>query len=395
MEGGRSQIQADLVIVDDFLPTDLSAFRWVEYSHYMERYDFAILSTEGWNRFRAPLSWEDALAQSPIAADKKWRVQKFPDNTLERADLGYVTFLANAWSALPWFRATATPFVMQLYPGGGFRLDDPTSDRQLEIIRESGLCRRVIATQTVTRDYLTDKRGWPADEVVFIYGGVFRPALPFDFDSDKRFYPADKATLDVCFVAMKYGTDLSAKGYDAFVAVAEDLVSRGPDNVRFHVVGSFCETDIPLSPSASERMAFYGRLEPVLLARFFRQMDVIVSMNQPFTHVPGSFDGFPTGGCQEAGLQGVVNCINDPLGLNIALVPGRDFVLVHRDPVEAADALLELLGDPAGLYAMAERNLAAYRTVFDADVQLAARTSVIDAELAKRAGAAGVAGGVG
>ena len=124
-------------------------------------------------------------------------------------------------------------------------------------------------------------------------------------------------------------------------------------------------------------------------------MDVIVSMNQPFTLSSGAFDGFPTGSCKEAGFQGVLNCLNDPLGLNQALVPGRDILLVHRDVAEAVDELLPLLADPPKLYAFAERNCAAFWKLFDSDAQLAARTAVIDAELAKEAATAEVAHGGG
>ena len=218
--------RADLVIVDDFMPTDSSPFRWVEYSHYFNRYDTAILSTEGWGRFREPLSWQEAMARSPLPEAAKWRVQRLSETTLEHARLGYVTFNTNARSALPYFRAKGIPFVLQLYPGGGFRLNDPDSDASLRAVLDLGLCRRVIATQTITRDYLIDTFDWPPDQITFIWGGVFKPAKPFEFHRDKTFYPRDKDTLDICFVANKYGTNLSAKGFDAFVGVAEQLTSE-------------------------------------------------------------------------------------------------------------------------------------------------------------------------
>ncbi len=373
---------ADLVIVDDFMPTDFSPFRWIEYRHYLDRFDTVILSTEGWSRFVGPLSYEDALAASPIPEAMKWRVQRFAANTIERASLGYVTFLSNAAQALPWFRAAGVPFILQLYPGGAFQLNQQTSDSRLLELLESGLCRRVIATQTVTRDYLVETIGWPRDRVSFIYGGVLRPAIPFDFRLDKCFYPTDKDTLDICFVAIKYGHDLTAKGYEAFIAVALELIERGPENVRFHVVGTFSASDIPLPPWATERFTFHGRMTQHELAAFFRSMDVIVSINRPFALVPGGFDGFPTGGCVEAGLQGVLNCINDPLNLNLVLLPGEDFLLLNGDVSQAAEAVLDLLWDPARLYAFAERNHLAYRKHFDADRQLAARTTLLEAELA-------------
>ena len=62
------------------------------------------------------------------------------------------------------------PFVFELYPGGGFRLDEANSDAHLERVVSSPMFRKVIVTQNVTRDYLLRKKFCRKDEIEFIFG---------------------------------------------------------------------------------------------------------------------------------------------------------------------------------------------------------------------------------
>jgi hypothetical protein len=245
----------------------------------------------------------------------------------------------------------------------------------LRSVLHSGLCRKVITTQTLTRDYVIDRIGWPPQDVAFIYGGVFPRTADFDFRRDKLLYPRDKATLDLCFVAHKYRDNLTSKGYDKFVALASALAPLYPQ-ARFHVVGNYNSEDIPLGDLA-DRFTFCGVRDTASLAKLFRRMDIIVSMNRPFDLLPGTFDGFPTGGCIEAGFNGVLNCVNDPLGLNIYFTPGQDIVLLDLDLDKSVSILRGLLDAPDMLYQFAYNNWRKFHEVFDTDRQLALRTAII------------------
>jgi glycosyltransferase involved in cell wall biosynthesis len=374
--------QTDLLIIDDILPSDFSPFRTLEYSHYLSFFDSALLSLEGWHLWVANDSFAELAESSPLAAAHPERVLRFEDGADIAARLAYVTFLGNAQRLLPYFKARSLPFILQLYPGGGFEVNQDATDKSLREVLLCDLCRGVIVTQTLTRDYIQDKIGVDPAKVTMVFGGVFDSRVNFDFSRDKLFYPTAKDTLDLCFVAHKYAGDLSSKGYDQFVAIALALTPELP-NLRFHVVGDYGPEDIPLG-AAENRFTFYGRRPSEFFAHFYPRMDAIVSVNKPFVLAPGAFDGFPTGSCLEAGFRGVLNCINDPLDLNPTFIDGQDIVLLDYDTQRSITMLRDLLADPSRLYKLAYANWRKFLEIFAVDAQLWARSRVISAELARQ-----------
>ena len=367
--------RVDLAIFDDMLPTSFSPFRTLEYAHHLAFFDAILLSSERWRPFVKGGDFDDHLASLPIDPALKPKVLRLDGNRGIAARLAYVTFLDNARRHLDFFERREIPFILQLYPGGGFRLDFERSDRELERVLASPMCRRVIVTQRVVRDYLTDKFDVAPERLELIYGGVFDSKVDFDFFRDKQRFGSGKDTLDLCFVAHKYvAGDFGSKGYDQFVAIAPRLAADFPQ-LRFHVVGGYEREDLPLG-DLGERFTFYGRRDSGFFAGFYPGMDIILSINRAF-HTPGIFDGFPTGACIEAGLRGALNCVSDPLGMNVAFTDDRDIVLVDFDRDRTATRLSGLLNDPARLYDLAYANWRRYRTVFDLDTQLMARARVI------------------
>jgi hypothetical protein len=375
---------ADLVVIDDIVPSDFSPFRTIEYEHYLRFFNAAVLSLEGWHTWIGNESFEELLGRLPIDLALKPRIVPFRTHANITARLAYVTFLGNAIRLVPYFENRQIPFILQLYPGGGFEIDRPDTDEKLRRVLLSELCRKVIVTQRITERYIVDKIGCDPAKVEHIFGGVFESRLPFSFDRDKRFYPRDKDTIDLCFVAHKYAGNITAKGYDQFVAICLELAGGLPQ-LRCHVVGDYTQADVPLG-AHHDRFTFYGRRSSEFLADFFRSMDAIISINRPFDLTPGSFDGFPTGACIEAGFRGVLNCLNDPLDLNPCLTDGQDILLLNPDHRSSAARLGALLADPSELYRLAEQGLRKYHEVFDTDRQLWARSRVIAAELTRHEG---------
>jgi glycosyltransferase involved in cell wall biosynthesis len=375
---------ADLMMVDDIVPSDFSPFRTIEYEHYLGFFNAALLSLEGWQAWIGNESFERLLERFPIDSALKSRIVPFRTHANIVARLAYVTFLGNAIRLVAFFEARGIPFILQLYPGGGFELDSPETDERLRRVLLSKLCRKVIVTQSITEQYILDKIGCDQGKVEHIFGGVFESRLPFSFNRDKAFYPKDKTTIDLCFVAHKYGGNITSKGYDQFVAIALELAGA-VGHLRFHVVGDYLPGDVPLREFSS-RFTFYGRRSSAFLADFYKSMDMIISINRPFDLTPGSFDGFPTGACIEAGFRGVLNCINDPLKLNPCLVDNQDIVLLNLDHQNSAARLRDLIENPPELYRIAEQGWHRFLDVFDTNRQLWARTRVIAAELTRHEG---------
>jgi glycosyltransferase involved in cell wall biosynthesis len=369
----------DLLIVDDIYPSTFSPFRTVEYNHYMWFFDAAVLSLEGWHLWLE----NRQFAELSAAIDERFKSRVFSamENPRIGARLAYVTFLGNAFRLLPLFESQNLPFILQLYPAGGFAIGVEEIDAQLRAVVKNPLCVKVIATQTNTRDYLTDVIKCDPEKIEFIFGGVFDSRVDFSFQRDKKIYGKSKDTLDICFVAHKYGTDLSSKGYDYFAKVAKRLAPKF-QALQFHVVGGYQRDDVDLA-EARDRFTFYGAQPSAFFADFYPRMDAIISFNRPFRLAPGSFDGFPTGCCLEAGFRGVANIINDPLNLNIAFKDGEDLILLDDDFEKSVSRIEALLRDPARLAALGERTCAAFRRVMDVDKQLWARSKLIADQLHK------------
>lgn len=369
----------DLIIFDDIVPSQFSPFRTVEYSHLLWFFNSALVSTQGWHTWIENAPFEEQRASFPVDDETRSRIVPFDQLETLAGKLGYVTFLTNAYRLLPTFTRANLPFMLQLYPGGGFQIDRPESDTMLRSVVESPLCRGVITTQTITADYLR-KLGVAGDRIHPVYGGVFDSHNDFLFDA-KPTYPDRKDTLDLCFVAHKYGEDLSSKGYDFFVTMAKALAPRFK-HLRLHVVGGYGPDDVPLGPHA-DRFEFYGKQPSVFFAEFYPRMDAIVSFNRPFVLMPGAFDGFPTGACIEAGFRGVLNVLRDPLNLNVAFEDGKDIVLLDADQTASIEKIGDLLADPQRLYAIARENWHAFHREFDIDHQLWARTRLLARELTR------------
>jgi glycosyltransferase involved in cell wall biosynthesis len=370
----------DLIIFDDIVPSQFSPFRTVEYSHLLWFFNSALVSTQGWHTWIENAPFDEQRASFPVDVETRSRIVSFDQLETLAGKLGYVTFLTNAHRLLPTFTRANLPFMLQLYPGGGFQIDRPESDAMLRAVVDSPLCRGIITTQTITADYLR-KLGVADERIHPVYGGVFDSHNDFLFDA-KLTYPERKQTLDLCFVAHKYGDDLTSKGYDFFVAMAKALAPRF-DHLRFHVVGGYGPEDVPLGPHA-DRFEFHGKQPSAFFAEFYPRMDAIVSFNRSFVLMPGAFDGFPTGACIEAGFRGVLNILRDPLDLNVAFEDGRDIVLLGPDQQAAIDRIGDLLANPAQLYAIARANWHAFHREFDTDRQLWARARLLGRELMRQ-----------
>ncbi len=372
-------MQTSLLIIDDIFPSNFSPFRDLEYTHYLKFFGATVLTTGGWHHYvpENP-SLADILNASGLDSKDRCRVLPFVRQKVA-AKLAYVTFLNNAWAHRRYLRKYQIPFILQLYPGGGMELNQPDVDDKLRGVLLSPLLRKVITTQNVTRDYVVGKIGCDPQKIEHIFGGVFRLDEGFDFWSDKFFFGRGKDTTDICFVAHRYENDLSSKGYDRFVDVCREISARIP-HARFHVVGSYTRDAINVSDFA-ERITFYGVRDAAFFADFYPRMDIILSLNRPFVLNPGSYDGFPTGACMEAGFRGVLNCINDPLSMNLDFADGKDIVILDDDMGRTIDRIAGLLANTDELYRLASANCRSFRSVLNTDKQLMARSRVITREL--------------
>jgi len=367
-----------LIIFDSIFPHLLSAFRIAEYNSYLAAFkDAWVYSTaQGFPLIGETRSFGEVLEEyGQFYPQFKDRVALLDDKTEIVAKLIYTVFLSYAFRFIEVAEKANVPFIFTLYPGGTFELNESESDAKLRRVCASPNLKKIIVTQKATRDYLNEHRFCDPSLVSFIYGGVFptdrlrRTVMP------KRRYKAEKDSFDICFVAHKYTMHGRDKGYDIFIDVAKRL-ARAHDDIFFHVVGQFNESDIEVS-DIKDRIMFYGVQVTDFFSKFYSRIDLILSPNVPFIARPGSFDGFPTGCCIEAGTCGVAVFCTDPLNQNIAFEDGREIIIVPRNAEEICAIVEHYYRNYDLLYELAERGRAAFERVFDLSAQMRPRLELL------------------
>jgi hypothetical protein len=110
-------------------------------------------------------------------------------------------------------------------------------------------------------------------------------------------------------------------------------------------------------------------------------MDLMLSPNVPNRLRPGGHDGFPTGCCTEAALNGVAVLCTDPLGENgrdvRRFIPDEEICLIGTDRERIVQQILAYRDRPSQLYDMARRGQARCRELYSAERQLAPREALL------------------
>lgn len=372
----------DVIIIDDVAPHPLSAFRMQEFLSYMESFESLIVYCSG---ISVHLLGEKSLDELLYDFSKKHpqymsRIDILKPTTTVNAKLIYTVFLGNTYMSIQEIEKTETPFVFCLYPGGMFGLNNEKSDAMLKRVTSSPCFRKVIVTQKITYDYLIEKKYCTPEQIEFIFGVV----TPFEQlqkeYADKKHFGIDKETLDICFVAHKYTETGIDKGYDVFVAVAMALFKKYP-NIRFHVVGGFDENVLDVS-QLQDRIKFYGSQETEWFDDFYRDKDIILSPNVPFKIFEGSFDGFPTGSCTDAGLRETAIICTDELKLNDGFfIDGEEIVVVPHDAGKIIEIIEFYYSNPEKLAAIGINGRRKIKELYSYKAQILPRINLLQAQV--------------
>lgn len=380
------QNHADIQLFDTSFPSELSSFRFGEFSAYLQELPGSQIHSSTWDISHLHKSESfSAMAARYTAAHgmNAGRVTLYEAGR-KSGRVGYCVFLNNAnlfFSENPGLELDALAFT--LYPGGGFELNDPNSDFKLRRLCDNPRLAKIVTTQNLTYHYLLDKGFCEPDRLLHIFGGV----VPMCFDRaalDRILKGRDvlRPVLNVCFVAQRYSAIGAEKGYDVFVALAERLRAR--EDIAFHVVGGFDANVIELKPGV--RIHFHGIQPANFFPNFYREMDIIVSPNisgYRLNNGQGSFDGFPTTCCVEAALCGTALFLSDFEGLNADLSgrpiyrPGVDFELINRDADELASKVLHYADDRDALRALADAGRAVVLRDLGHDKQIVPRLRML------------------
>jgi glycosyltransferase involved in cell wall biosynthesis len=367
-----------LIILDRFFPNPIGAWRTAEYHAYLDAFAQSEVHTDGGLvTFGGlyPSLWHALGAYRRSHPHYTSRVRPHTSLARVKACGFYTLFLNEAASFLPFIERHRAGFVFTLYPGGGFHLDQASTDAKLRRVFNSPNFRAVVVTQHVTQDYLLSKQLVPPSAIRFVWGGVMPPTELAESPQSAG-AGLDKPAIEIGFIAHKYfPRGAEQKGYDLFVLIARILLKRYR-NVVFHVIGGFSARDIELV-GAQDHFTFHGPLPASELPGMLRGLDLIISPNRPFQLAPGVFDGFPTGGCVQAGLAGVPVFCTDELRENREFVDGKDIVLIPPDAAAAAEIILPYLADRDKLRVLGRATQQTFRWVYSTERQIAPRIAVL------------------
>lgn len=354
----------DLLVIDDVFPSPRSGFSLTEFTTYLNQFPNSIVLTTG----MALAVLEDKTLKEVLQSFQRQN-QKIGNRVISNETmvgdmdfpislfkLIYVHFLSKAYALLPLAEEANVPFAFTLYPGSGFVLNNPECDKKLKRVFDSPCFLKVIVTQQITFDYIVSRNLCPIEKVQMIFGVVMpQEAFTKSTLANKSRWGFGKDRLDICFMAHRYTQYGEDKGYDVFVNVASILCKRH-DNIYFHVVGPFDHKVINVT-AFKDKITFHGSLNPEQFDGFFQNMDLILSPNISGKIFPGSFDGFPTASCTEAGLRGTAIFAIDEFNssANGRFTDGENIVLLQYDLEYIANKVEHYYSDPARLKLIGEQ----------------------------------------
>lgn len=386
-----------LYIIDDVFPCELSPFRYEEYMTYFDNFKYVECLTTGYslgalnekrgieyvidkfiNKYK---KFIDRFYIIPFQSNDEWFRFNDSVNTC-KSKLAVVTFLNNLENLcinnLDLLDNHKIPFILTLYPGGGFEMYNEVSDEKLKKVFSSDMFRKVIVTQGVIQQYLLDNKYCKEDDICFI-PGIVTPKEMLNIEiENKNHYGLGKNKLDICFVAHKYTVDGADKGYDKFIEVAKKITKKY-SNVYFHVVGSFDENVIDVE-EIKDKITFYGTKGTDWFADFYADKDIILSPNIPFVLGKGAFDGFPTGACTEAMLNKVALFATDELKQNIYLKDNESYVLLKPTVDDIYKKLVYFYKNPEKLKNISEKGYKIINKNYSTEKQIGERIELIKSQ---------------
>ena len=381
LPGAFNSCSTDVTIIDDVFPHPLSAFRMEEFNSYLKEFESLKIYSSGMSvHVLGDKSLNELLIDfKRMYPEHSGRIERFGPGSRIDTRLMYMVFLENTYTNLAKIEELMVPFVFTLYPGGMFGLNNRWSDKMLKVITSSPCFRKVIVTQKITYNYLIEKKFCTPDQIEFIFGVVV-PIEQINIDYVKKSnFGIDKNALDIAFVSYKYTEKGIDKGYDLFVDVAKELCKKY-DNIRFHVVGGFDENVIDVT-ELGDRITFYGSRKTKWFDEFYRDKDIIMSPNIPFILYEGSFDGFPTGACVDAGLRKTAIFCTDELRLNTEFVDKEEIVIIPHNVDEVTEIVEYYYRNPEKLRAIAENGCRKIKWLYSYESQILPRIKILKAEL--------------
>ncbi len=382
----KDPLLQDIIIFDDFLPNPIGTWRSTEIGFLLNSFKESSLIclmnfyNDKNNQFTSIKGYDEDLnlfKKKFKLNDRKNSVYSINQHNINiNTKLAYCLFFHNLRRIFPIITEYNLPFCFTLYPGGGLKLYDKECESFLLKIAQSDLFRGVIVTQKSVESYLINRLNFDKKKIKLVYGCTLN-VDEFILNKERKYFPASKKTLDICFVAAKYTPNGFDKGFDVFCEAVAFLTKKY-EFIHFHVVGGFSKDDL-LYPIDENQIHFYGYKEFDWFGEFYASIDIILSPVRSNVLGLGAFDGFPTGAVIDAGLFGTVMITSDPTGDNVHanLINNEEIVLIESNSYSVINKIENLINNPEKIEKIGDQGRNKMRMLFAKKIQLTQRHQFI------------------
>ena len=149
-------VKKNVVIYDDFFPNPVTGFRLDEFTYLLNCIDSSkiIIDSEASNRSE---NLKEFFVKQGQGISKNRIAFASRINNIN-AKIVYIIFYFNVMKIFKFLEVFHIRYIVTLYPGGGFVINDDNVDKNLKRILGTELCRAVIVNQRFTRQYLLEKK---------------------------------------------------------------------------------------------------------------------------------------------------------------------------------------------------------------------------------------------
>ena len=379
-----------IAIIDDLFPHPLCMNNWrgTEFGAYLDYFPLLFIYATLWSRVlvdSTPI--ESIMKQYADSAPSEWvkrtkYVYDFENKSIKKPDLFYFIFLNNVYLSLNTIDRYKKPFLFTLYPGGGFALDNEESDKKLRAVVSNKNFRGVLTTSNVTYRYLIDNGYCKENQILPVWGGVFKETYLKTEQYKKDRFGFGKETFDIVFTASRYTEKGQDKGYDIFVELAKRLAQES-SLFRFHVVGNFDASVIDVS-ELDKSITFYGLQDASFFDSFYRDKDLFISPNRPNVLTKGAFDGFPTGCAVDAIVRKTAAFCTDltasPQNMG-QYISGKEIEIIGLDCAKIVDKVMHFYNHPNDLAELGDSGAKKARELYCAKNQILPRIQWLEDHL--------------
>lgn len=316
------QRKNNIVIFDDFLPSNLSPWRSYEFHEIVKHFEKVkiICDTTTYQHYNQGKSFKEnfkLLKQQYPFFNKA--IVKTNKHLKIKSDLAYTLFYNNIIKHFDFIEENKIPFAFTLYPGGGFVLNDKGINDNLKKICSSKFFKGLIVNQHVTKEYLIENNITTADKINLI------PGVSLNLVGDFKFIEKEYSVIKIVFFANKYTEGGKDKGFDVFQNIVFQLI-QNKQNIIPVVIGNFSNDDLIFN-ELIDKVVFKGVLNEAEYQKELETTHIFISPNQPNILAPGAFDGFPLSTAVAASLANNVLFLTDYYNEaeKIGFIDGLDF----------------------------------------------------------------------